>query len=85
MYNDKCKMAHTKPIKIEQYQPYNSLELFSQEMLWMLGSHQSPTYFAWINPTNSIVLELWKLHVHAYLKKSRKTKDYLKMKENLWI
>ena len=28
----------------------------------MLGPHQSPIYIAWINPINSIILELWKLH-----------------------
>ena len=35
----------------------------------MLGPHQSPIDFAWINPTNSIILELWKKLIHAYLKK----------------
>ena len=28
----------------------------------MLGPHQNPIYLARINPTNSINLELWKLH-----------------------
>ena len=28
----------------------------------MLGLHQRPIYFAWINLTNSIILELWKIH-----------------------
>ena len=26
----------------------------------MLGPHQSPIDFVWNNPTNSIILELWK-------------------------
>ena len=25
VHNDKCKISHTKLIKIKQYQPYNSL------------------------------------------------------------
>ena len=44
---------------------------------------QSSIYLAWIGPTNFIILELWKLHIHAYLE-LRETKDYLKIKENLW-
>ena len=60
-HNEKCKISHTKLVKIAQYQSCNSLELFLKEMLWMLGPHQSPIYFAWINPTNFIILELWKL------------------------
>ena len=61
VHNDKCKISHTKPIKIKQYQSCNSLELFLKEMLWILDHHQNPIYFAWINPTNSIILELWEL------------------------
>ena len=34
--------------------------IIMKEILWMLGIHQSPIYFAWINPTNSIILELWR-------------------------
>ena len=29
----------------------------------MLGPHQSPFIFAWINITGSIILELWKIHL----------------------
>ena len=49
----------------------------------MLGPHQSPIYLAWISPTNSIILELWKKIIHTYLK-SRKMENYFKIKENLW-
>ena len=36
----------------------------------MLGPHQSPIDFVWINPTNSIILEWWK--IHSYLLKIEK-------------
>ena len=47
-----CHKANQSNIEINQSMKKISL---------MLGPHQSPIYFAWINPTNSIVLELWEL------------------------
>ena len=49
----------------------------------MLGPHQSPIYLAWINPTNSIVLELWKF-ILAYIK-SRETEYHLKTRVELQL
>ena len=42
----------------------------------MLGSHQSPFVFAWLNVTDSIILELWK--IRSCLLKSRGAEDCLK-------
>ena len=39
----------------------------------MLGPHQSPFIFAWINITYSIIMELWK--IHSCLLKSRGAED----------
>ena len=39
---------------------YNNWQ--SEEKTHMWGSHQSPIYLAWISLTNSIILELGKIH-----------------------
>ena len=72
-HNDKCKISHTKLVKIKQYPSCASLELFSKKILGMLGFHQRPIYIAWISPTNSIILELWKIHSCLFkIKRNRK-------------
>ena len=48
----------------------------------MLGPHQSPIDLAWINLTNSIIFELWKFIILAYVK-SRGAEDYLKVRAEL--
>ena len=45
----------------------------SEEKTHIYGPHQNPIDFAWINPTNSFVLELWKSN-SCLFKKSRKMK-----------
>ena len=71
--NDKCKISHTKLVKIKQYLSCASLELFSKKILGMLGFHQRPIYIAWISPTDSIILELWKIHSCLFkIKRNRK-------------
>ena len=80
-HNNKCKISHTKLVKIKQYQSCTSLELFSNKILWMLGLHQSPIYLTLISLTNSIILELWKKKcIHAY-KNWEKGKIILKSKK----
>ena len=41
----------------------------------MLGPHQNPFIFAWINITDSIILELWKNFIHAYFQNILKDRD----------
>ena len=47
----------------------NQIKSINQSIIksHMLGPHQSPIYFAWINITNFIILILWK--IHSYLLK----------------
>ena len=48
----------------------------------MLGPHQSPIDLAWIDLTNSIILELWKFIILAYVK-PRGAEDHLKTRAEL--
>ena len=41
-----------------------------------VGSPPKPIYFAWLNVTDSSIIELWK--IYSYLLKSRGTEDRLK-------
>ena len=41
-----------------------------------VGSPPKPIYFAWINITDSIIMELWKLHSHLY-----KTKENIRFEK----
>ena len=47
----------------------------------MLGPHQSPFIFAWLNITDSIISELWK--IRSCLLKSRGAEDCLKTRREL--
>ena len=45
----------------------------SEEKTHMYDPHQSPIYLTWISLTNSIILELWKLHSCLFkIKRNRK-------------
>ena len=46
-----------------------------------VGPLPKPVYFAWINVTDSIILELWK--IHSCLLKSRVAEDCLKTRVEL--
>ena len=51
----------------------------------MLGPHQSPIYFTWINITNSIIFGITKDLFMLIKKNQGIRKDCLKIEENLWI
>ena len=40
-----------------------------------VGLPLKPIYFAWINITDSIILELWKNFIHAYFQNILKDRD----------
>ena len=61
VHYDKCKISHTKLIKIKQYQPCTLLELFPKKMLWMLDPHQSLIDFVWIT-----IVWNYENCIHAY-------------------
>ena len=45
-----------------------------EEKTHMWGPHQNPIDFAWINLTNSIILELWKIHSCLFkIKRNKKS------------
>ena len=49
-------------VRSPQWQLCTSFKSFLKKISWMLGLNQSPIYFALINLTNPIILELWKIH-----------------------
>ena len=55
---------------------YNNWQ--SKEKTHMWAPHQNPIYLAWINITNSIILELWKIHSSLF-KIKRNRKNILKL------
>ena len=80
VHNDKCKIFHTKPIKIKQYQLSSSLELFSKKILWILGPHQGKIDFARINSINYIIWN-YKKFILMFISKYEKLKIYLKSRK----
>ena len=82
VHKDKCKIFHTKPIKIKQYQSSSSLELFSKKISWMLGSHQGLIDFAQINSINSIIWN-YKIFIFMLISKYEKLKIYLKSRKKM--
>ena len=64
-HNDKCKISHTKLVKIQQYLLYTSLELFSKKKIMDVGLHQSPIYLAKTSPQIQLFWNYEKF-IHAY-------------------